>query len=223
MKTIRRSRPVSISLADLRAEYAQAGLSAAYLDRDPLRQFQRWFEQALKAGLREPNAMVLATVSAAGQPSTRIVLLKGIDERGFTFFTNYQSRKALDLTLNPRAALNFPWIDLERQVNVLGSVSKIDRKESEAYFRSRPRGNRLGAWASRQSEVIADRSVLEKRMAELEAKYTGDDIPMPDYWGGYRLSPVEIEFWQGRPNRLHDRFRYGRNRDGRWKLDRLAP
>ena len=223
MKTIRRSKPVSISLADLRAEYAQAGLTAAYLDRDPLRQFQRWFEQALKAGLREPNAMVLATVNAGGQPSTRIVLLKGIDERGFTFFTNYQSRKALDLTPNPRAALNFPWIDLERQVNVIGSVAKIGRQESEAYFRSRPRGNRLGAWASHQSEVIAERSVLEKRMAELEAKYTGDDIPMPDYWGGYRLNPAEIEFWQGRPNRLHDRFRYSRQPDGGWKLDRLSP
>lgn len=217
------SKPVSISLADLRAEYAQAGLNASDLDHDPLRQFQRWFEQALKAGLREPNAMVLATVNAEGTPSIRIVLLKGIDERGFVFFTNYDSRKALDLTSNPRAALNFPWIDLERQVNVIGSVVRISRQESEAYFRSRPRGNRLGAWASHQSEVIAERSVLEKRMAELESKYTGDDIPMPDYWGGYRLSPAEIEFWQGRPNRLHDRFRYSRQSDGSWKLDRLSP
>ena len=222
MKTIRRSKPVSISLADLRAEYAQAGLNARNLDRDPLRQFQQWFEEALKAGLREPNAMVLATVNAVGQPSTRIVLLKGIDERGFTFFTNYQSRKALDLESNQRAALNFPWLDLERQVNVLGSVSKIDRQESEAYFRTRPRGNRLGAWASQQSEVIAERSVLEKRMAELESKYPSDDIPMPEHWGGYRLNPAEIEFWQGRPNRLHDRFRYSRQSEG-WKLVRLSP
>jgi pyridoxamine 5'-phosphate oxidase len=217
------SKPISISLADLRAEYAQAGLNAADLDRDPLWQFQRWFEQTLKAGLREPNAMVLATVNAHGEPSTRIVLLKGIDERGFVFFSNYESRKALDLASNPRAALNFPWIDLERQINVIGSVVKIGRQESEAYFRSRPRGNRLGAWASHQSEVITERSVLEKRMAELESKYPGDDIPMPDYWGGYRLSPTEIEFWQGRPNRLHDRFRYSRQPDGRWKLDRLSP
>lgn len=217
------SKGVSISLADLRAEYAQAGLNAADLDRDPLRQFQRWFEQARKAGLREPNAMVLATVNAEGQPSIRIVLLKGIDERGLVFFTNYQSRKALDLGSNPRAALNFPWIDLERQVNVIGSVAKAGRQESEAYFRSRPRGSRLGAWASHQSEVIADRSVLEKRMEELESKYAGDEIPVPDYWGGYRLSPAEIEFWQGRPNRLHDRFRYLRQRDGSWKLERLSP
>jgi pyridoxamine 5'-phosphate oxidase len=150
-------------------------------------------------------------------------LLKGIDERGFVFFTNYESRKALDLASNPRAALNFSWIDLERQVNVIGSVVKIGRQESEAYFRSRPRGNRLGAWASHQSEVITERSVLEQRMAELESKYPGDDIPMPDYWGGYRLSPAEIEFWQGRPNRLHDRFRYMRQADGSWKLDRISP
>jgi pyridoxamine 5'-phosphate oxidase len=216
-------KPVSISLADLRAEYTQAGLSGADLDRDPLRQFQKWFEQTLKAGLREPNAMSLATVNAQGQPSIRIVLLKGVDERGFTFFTNYESRKAIELEANPRAALNFPWIDLERQVNVIGTVAKISAAESEAYFKARPRGNRLGAWASRQSEVITDRSVLEKRMAELEAKYRDDNIPMPPNWGGYRLNPSEIEFWQGRPNRLHDRFRYVRQRNGVWKLDRLSP
>jgi pyridoxamine 5'-phosphate oxidase len=217
------SKPVSISLADLRAEYSQAGLKAGDLESDPLRQFQKWFEQALKAGLREPNAMVLATVNAQGQPSTRIVLLKGLDERGFTFFTNYESRKALELAGNARAALNFPWVDLQRQVNVVGSVAQVSGQEAEAYFRSRPRGNRLGAWASRQSQVIADRSLLDKRMEELESKYPDENIPMPSWWGGYRLNPVEIEFWQGRPSRLHDRFRYLKRADGSWQIDRLSP
>jgi pyridoxamine 5'-phosphate oxidase len=217
------SNPVSISLADLRAEYTQAGLERRDLDPNPLLQFQKWFEQALKAGIREPNAMVLATVNAAGEPSVRIVLLKGVDERGFTFFTNYRSRKAVELQANPRGALNFPWIDLERQVNVIGAVTKVSAQESEAYFKSRPRGNRLGAWASRQSEVIVDRSVLEKRMQEAESKYAGGDIPLPPDWGGYRLKPSEIEFWQGRPNRLHDRFRYLLQADNSWRIDRLSP
>ena len=217
------SKPVSISLADLRAEYTQAGLEARDLDPNPFRQFGKWFEQALKSGIREPNAMVLATASAAGQPSLRIVLLKGIDERGFTFFTNYRSRKGIELESNVHAALNFPWIELERQVNVIGTVMRVSSEESLAYFNSRPRGNRLGAWASHQSEVIADRSVLEKRMQELESKYLGDDVPLPPDWGGYRLRPSEIEFWQGRPNRLHDRFRYSFQPDQNWRIDRLAP
>ncbi|SRR5213594_3127890 len=217
------SKPISISLADLRAEYTQAGLDARDLDPDPLRQFQKWFEQALNAGIHEPNAMALATVNAAGQPSIRIVLLKGIDERGFTFFTNYKSRKAIELESNSRAALNFPWIELERQVNVIGTVTKVTPQESEAYFKSRPRGSRLGAWASHQSEAIADRSVLEKRMRELESKYVDDNIPAPPDWGGYRLKPSEIEFWQGRPNRLHDRFRYLFQADKTWRIDRLSP
>jgi pyridoxamine 5'-phosphate oxidase len=216
------SKPVSISLADLRAEYTQAGLDARDLDPNPFRQFQKWFEQALKSGIREPNAMVLGTVSAAGQPSIRIVLLKGIDERGFTFFTNYRSRKGIELESNAHAALNFPWVELERQVNVIGTATRVSPEESLAYFKSRPRGNRLGAWASHQSEVIADRSVLEKRMQELESKY-GADIPLPPDWGGYRLEPSEIEFWQGRPNRLHDRFRYSLQPDQSWRIDRLAP
>lgn len=216
------SKPISISLADLRAEYSQKGLKAEDLDPDPLRQFAKWFEEALKAGIREPNAMALSTVSAAGQPSVRIVLLKGVDDTGFTFFTNYRSRKALELAANPNAAVSFPWIELERQVSVLGAVAKVGREESEAYFRSRPRGSQLGAWASEQSEVIADRSVLERRMAGLEAKYKSSSIPTPEHWGGYRLVPVELEFWQGRPNRLHDRFRYTR-RGNDWKIDRLSP
>jgi pyridoxamine 5'-phosphate oxidase len=215
--------PVSISLADLRREYTQAGLDVCDLDPDPLKQFAKWFEQALKAGIREPNAMVLATVGANAQPSARIVLLKGVDERGFSFFTSYQSRKATELEHNLRAALNFPWVELERQVNVTGRVTKLSREESEAYFKVRPRGSRLGALASRQSSVIRDRSLLEQRMRELETRFPGDDIPMPEYWGGFSLAPYEIEFWQGRPNRLHDRFRYSRAENGPWTVNRLAP
>jgi pyridoxamine 5'-phosphate oxidase len=215
--------PVSISLADLRREYTQAGLEARDLEPDPLKQFAKWFEQALKAGIREPNAMVLATVGADAQPSARLVLLKGVDQRGFSFFTSYQSRKASELERNSKAALNFPWVELERQVNVTGRVTKLDRQESEAYFSVRPRGSRLGALASRQSSVIADRSLLEQRMRELEAQFPGDNIPMPDYWGGYCLAPIEIEFWQGRPSRLHDRFRYARAENGSWTVNRLSP
>jgi pyridoxamine 5'-phosphate oxidase len=215
--------PVSISLADLRREYTQAGLDARDLDPDPLKQFAKWFEQALKAGIREPNAMILATVGVDAQPSARIVLLKGVDQRGFTFFTSYQSRKAAELEHNSKAALNFPWVELERQVNVAGRVTKLGRDESEAYFKVRPRGSRLGALASHQSAVIRDRGVLESRMRELEAQFPGDEIPMPAYWGGYCLAPSEMEFWQGRPNRLHDRFRYSRAENGPWIVNRLAP
>ena len=217
------AQPVSISLAELRREYSQAGLDARDLHPDPLRQFQLWFEQALAAAIREPNAMVLATVNRDGQPSTRIVLLKGVDERGFSFFTNYCSRKAAELDGNPRAALNFAWLDLERQVSVLGPVTKLSREESEAYFQSRPRGSRLGALASHQSTVIPSREILEHRMRELELLYPGEIIPMPEPWGGFCLRPVEIEFWQGRPNRLHDRFRYSRQDEHAWTIQRLAP
>jgi pyridoxamine 5'-phosphate oxidase len=217
------AQPVSISLADLRREYTQAGLEARDLQPDPLRQFAVWFEQALTAAIREPNAMVLATVSREGQPSTRVVLLKGVDERGFSFFTNYRSRKAIDLEGNAKAALNFAWLELERQVNVLGQVTKLSRDEAEAYFRVRPRGSRLGSLASNQSAVIASREVLEDRMRELEGRYPGEAIPMPEEWGGFCLQPSEIEFWQGRPNRLHDRFRYSRRDGGEWRIERLAP
>ena len=213
-----------MSIADLRRDYSLAGLSEADLDRDPIRQFRRWFDQALDAQITEPNAMVLATVDATGQPSTRVVLLKAVDERGFSFFTNYESRKGRELSGNPRASLTFPWIALERQVCITGSVTKLSREESEAYFKLRPRGSRLGAWASpKQSEVVADRADLEARMRALEAKHPGEDIPLPPYWGGYLLAPTEIEFWQGRPSRLHDRLRYARQPDGSWKIERLSP
>ena len=213
-----------MSIANLRRDYSLAGLGENDLAADPIAQFQKWFHEALAAEITEPNAMVLATVDAAGQPSTRVVLLKAVDERGFSFFTNYESRKGRELAANPRASLTFPWIDLERQVCITGRVTKVSREESAAYFKLRPRTSRLGAWASpKQSEVVSGRAVLEERMKQLEAQHPGDDIPIPPYWGGYVLAPVEIEFWQGRPSRLHDRLRYQHQPDGSWKIERLSP
>src|SRR5436309_782878 len=190
-----------MSLADLRRDYSLAGLSEADLAADPFEQFEKWLQEAIAAQIPEPNAMVLATVDASGQPSSRVVLLKRVDPRGFAFFTNYGSRKARELEANPKAALTFPWTELERQVCLAGSVRKLSREESEAYFKIRPRASRLGAWASHQSQVIGSREVLEARIRELEARYPGDEIPLPPHWGGYVLAPVEIEFWQGRPGR----------------------
>ncbi len=212
-----------MSIADLRREYSLTGLRKADLAADPLQQFRHWFDQALAAGTNEPNAMVLATADAAGKPSTRVVLLKGLDERGFVFFTNYESRKARELAVNRHAALNFFWVELERQVCVTGSVTQVPREEAEAYFKTRPRGSRLGAWASKQSDTVSSREVLEARLQELEKKYPGEEIPLPPFWGGYVLAPREIDFWQGRPNRLHDRFRYSKQSDGRWLVERLSP
>jgi pyridoxamine 5'-phosphate oxidase len=215
--------PAGGRLAELRKEYSSAGLSESELAADPIAQFQKWLREAIDAQLAEPNAMVLATVAPDGQPSTRTVLLKALDDRGFSFFTNYESRKARELAANPRASLTFPWHALERQVNVEGRVSKLPRAEAEAYFKLRPRGSRLGAWASNQSQVIAGREAIEARMKELEAQYPGEEIPLPPNWGGYVLAPERIEFWQGRPSRLHDRLRYTRQADGLWKIERLAP
>jgi pyridoxamine 5'-phosphate oxidase len=212
-----------MSLAHLRREYTQAGLTKAMLEADPIEQFKSWFNDALGANVTEPNAMVLATVDSSGQPSARVVLLKEVDERGFQFFTNYESRKGRELAANPKAALNFAWLELERQVVVAGTVTKLSRDESAAYFRERPRGSRLGAWASQQSQVIANRDVLESRLLELENKYPSDDVPLPPSWGGYMLSPSELEFWQGRPSRLHDRLRYRRVNNGPWIIERLSP
>ncbi|GIH25467.1 pyridoxine/pyridoxamine 5'-phosphate oxidase [Acrocarpospora phusangensis] len=188
---------------------------------DPVTQFTRWFADAVDAGLPEPNAMILATSSAGGRPSARTVLLKGFDEQGFTFFTNYESRKGRDLAENPRACLLFPWHPLRRQVRVEGRASRVSREETEKYFRSRPYGSRIAAWASRQSAVLRSRQELDDRFAELAERWP-EDPPVPEFWGGIRVAPVEVEFWQGRADRLHDRLRYRRS-DGRWVIERLAP
>jgi len=210
------------AMADLRREYTLAGLRRADLDPDPITQFNKWFEQAMAAGIREPNAMTLATADRQGQPSARIVLLKNVSEKGFTFFTNYESRKGNELGTNPLAALVLFWPELERQLCISGSVKKVTRAESKKYFDSRPRGSRLAAWVSSQSETIQDRAALEKKLAMLEARYPGEEVPLPPYWGGYCLAPARIEFWQGRPNRLHDRFQYREQSKG-WLLERLSP
>jgi pyridoxamine 5'-phosphate oxidase len=198
-------------------------MKKADLDADPILQFTMWLQQAVEAGLPEPTAMTLATASADGVPAARMVLLKGCDPRGFIFFSNYESAKGHDLAANPRAALVFFWAPLERQVRVAGDVSRLSPEESDAYFASRPRGSRLGALASRQSSVIPNREALERRLAEVETLYPGDAIPRPAYWGGFCVSPRWIEFWQGRPSRLHDRLRYTRQPDEAWTVERLAP
>jgi pyridoxamine 5'-phosphate oxidase len=206
---------------DLRIDYGRDSLDQADLAGDPVQQFTIWFAQAQAAHVPEANAMTLATADASGAPSARIVLLKDFDDRGFCFFTNYDSRKGRELAANPRAALCIYWQPLERQVRIEGSVQRVSRSESEAYFRSRPVSAQVGAWASPQSTVITDRHELEHRDAELSAKF-GGDVPLPEFWGGYRVVPAAVEFWQGRPSRLHDRFRYTRAGDA-WKIERLAP
>lgn len=210
-------------VANLRRNYTRAGLNESETDPNPLIQFQTWFDQALNADLPEPNAMTLATADSQGTPSARIVLLKGLDDTGFVFYTNYKSEKAQQLAENPAAALVFWWVELERQVRIEGSVEKVSQAESEEYFASRPIGSQLGAWASPQSRVIESRRVLEEKSWELEQKYYNKTIPKPPHWGGYRLIPTEIEFWQGRPNRLHDRLHYRQQSDGSWLRERLAP
>lgn len=234
-----------MNLSDFREDYRRGALERAALDANPLVQFETWFRAAAgdasqsrwrKIGIalfklwsaicnhRPPdiNAMTLATVDGHGTPSTRTVLLKSVDERGFIFFTNFDSRKGRELAANPRAALTFFWSDLERQVCVAGPVTKLPAAESERYFKTRPRGSRIGAWASHQSQPVPDRAFLEAQWRELESKFPGD-IPLPPNWGGFVLRPERIEFWQGRPSRLHDRFCYSRQPDGAWKIERLSP
>ena len=210
-----------MNIAELRQEYMRAGLAEAQADPDPLRQFERWFDDAVRAKLPLPNAMTLATTAAGGAPTARIVLLKGIDHGGFVFYTNYRSRKGQEIEAKSSACLLFLWSDLERQVRIEGDVEKVAAAESDAYFVTRPLGARLSAWASNQSETVASRQILEKAMEDARRRY-GDNPPRPPHWGGYRLLPRAIEFWQGRADRLHDRLLYGREGAG-WKIKRLAP
>ena len=211
-----------LNLQNLRQDYRMASLSESDVAADPILQFQKWFSEAVNAKLYEPNVMTFATADSDGKPSARIVLLKGFDEQGFVFYTNYESKKAQDLVENPQAALVFFWAELERQVRIEGIVSKVDKEISEAYFHSRPIGSQIGAIASAQSSVLTDRSILEERVTELTAQYEGKTIPKPEHWGGYLVEPKHIEFWQGRSSRLHDRITYDYT-DGSWKINRLAP
>lgn len=211
-----------MDLGALREEYRRAGLDVDELDPDPFRQFLLWFDAVVAAGLHEPNAMTLATADAAGRPSARMVLLKGVEAGAFVFFTNYESRKGAELAANPNAALVFPWHPLARQVTVAGPVERLPAADSDAYFASRPRGSQLGAWASQQSRPVPDRATLDRRYAEAEARWGDGPVPRPPHWGGFRLVPSALEFWQGRPNRLHDRFRYECT-DAGWVVSRLSP
>lgn len=211
------SRPV----ADLRKEYTRSGLLESDAAPDPIDQFRRWFEEALSADLHEPNAMTIATATRDGRPSARVVLLKGFNERGFVFHTNYEGRKGQELEANPNCALTFYWGELERQVRIEGRATRVPDEESDAYFASRPRGSQLGAWASEQSRPVEDRTELERRLKELEEEYEGREIPRPSFWGGFRVEPERMEFWQGRENRLHDRLLYSESGGGAWKIHRL--
>jgi pyridoxamine 5'-phosphate oxidase len=208
--------------ARLRREYTRAGLTESDADTDPIAQFRRWFGEALAADLHEPNAMILATATPDGRPSARVVLLKGFDERGFVFYTNYEGRKGAELEGNPYCALVFYWAELERQVRVEGHARRVTEKEADEYFRSRPRGSQLGARVSEQSRPVGGREALEEKLRWLEAEYEGREVPRPQFWGGYRVEPDSIEFWQGRENRLHDRLLY-RLSDGKWGRERLQP
>ena len=209
-------------LAALRREYADTGLHEADLPDDPYLMFDRWFDDARRADLHEPNAMVVSTVSADGRPSARMVLLKGVSSQGFAFYTNLASRKATDLVANHRCALLFPWHPLERQVRVDGVATELAREEVEAYFAARPRGSQLGAHASHQSRPVADRAELQAAYDEVSARFDGRDVPVPDEWGGFRVTPEAVEFWQGRPGRMHDRLVYRAGAEG-WRVERLAP
>ena len=210
-------------MTKLRREYTDAGLDERDVDANPFRQFEKWFQEALDAKLDLPDAMTLATATRDGMPSARIVLLRGFDERGFVFYTDYESQKGEELAENPNAALVFYWRELDRQVRITGQVNKVSRENSNNYFQSRPVDSRLAALASKQSEVIPNRAVLEERFKQLAAQYQDKEIPLPSDWGGYRLSPNMIEFWSGRPSRLHDRLRYTRQPDDDWRIERISP
>ncbi len=210
------------SVADIRKDYKQHSLNESDVAADPFMQFEHWWQEAVKSEIDEVNAMTLATATKSGIPSARIVLLKGYDAQGFVFFTNYNSHKGQELADNPQAALVFFWKELERQIRIEGTVEKISAQESDEYFHSRPEGSRIGAWASPQSSVIPDRNVIEANVAKYTSEFSGQTIPRPEHWGGYRVRPTVIEFWQGRSSRLHDRFKYTKTEQG-WKVERLAP
>lgn len=212
-----------MNIGELRKEYTQAGLNRKTLMEDPFEQFELWFQQACKADLLEPNAMVLGTASAQAEPSLRTVLLKYFDRDGFVFFTNYESKKARQISENPHVSILFPWIALERQVQIIGTASRISTTESLQYFISRPRGSQLGAWCSQQSSVISSRQLLEMKFEEMQQKFRHREVPLPSFWGGFRVTPHSFEFWQGRPNRLHDRFLYSRQAEEGWVIQRLSP
>ncbi|MBK8452634.1 MAG: pyridoxamine 5'-phosphate oxidase [Thiofilum sp.] len=211
-----------MDLSELRQDYTKAGLDRATLDPNPFKQFETWFQQATSGQVLEPNAMQIATVSSSGCPSLRTVLLKAFDEQGFVFYTNYHSQKAQDIAQNPQVVLLFFWKELERQVEITGRAEKVSTLESLKYFTSRPRGSQLGAWVSQQSSIITSRSLLEIKLDEMKRKFQEGAIPLPDFWGGFRIVPDTFEFWQGRPSRLHDRFEY-RLQQGQWDIKRLSP
>jgi len=213
---------MSNSIADIRTDYRMKSFLEADAARDPYTQFGHWWLEAVESKIEEVNAMTLATASADGFPSARIVLLKGYDKNGFVFFTNYNSQKGQEIAANPKACLLFFWKELERQIRIDGSIEKVSAEDSEIYFKSRPVGSRIGAWCSPQSSVIADRSILDKNVAHYTNKFNAQEVPRPDHWGGYIVKPTSIEFWQGRSSRLHDRLRYTAKPEG-WKLERLAP
>jgi len=211
-----------MDISAMRKEYTKAGLERKDLASDPFLQFDRWFKQAIEADMLEPNAFDLATVGPDMQPRSRVVLLKYYDKEGFVFFTNYESRKGRDIAVNPKVAMLFPWLELERQVKIEGVVKKLDKKDSLKYFLTRPRGSQLGAWVSRQSSIISTRKLLEQKMEEVKQRFKDGKIPIPDFWGGYKIIPHRFEFWQGRQNRLHDRFEYSLKQND-WKIERLSP
>lgn len=211
------------NIADLRKEYSRSTLDVSNVLPDPIKQFEKWFNEAMMAGVTEPNAMHLATVNDQGKPSSRIVLLKGIENNCFVFYTNYQSKKGRELEGNPACSLTFFWPDIERQIRIEGVASRVDTKMSEEYFQSRPRGSQVGAWSSPQSSIIQNRTILEERVSQIEKRFESEKVlPRPNQWGGYQIDPLLIEFWQGRPSRLHDRIQFTKV-DGNWRIDRLAP
>ena len=216
-------RRTAAELAALRREYGDRGLDTPDLTSDPIEMFGRWFDDTVRAGLHEPNAMVVTTVSAQGRPTARIVLLKGVDERGFVFYTNYESQKGRDLEANPAVSLLFPWHDLQRQIRIDGHATRVSREESEAYFSARPRESQLGAWASPQSREVTSRSELDRLFVDVEQRFGDGDVPPPPPWGGYRVTPEVVEFWQGRRGRMHDRLVYRRGQGDHWNIARLAP